>query len=596
MSSKFSRFYDFGPFRIDASQHVLLRDGAEVPLTPKAFDTLLLLVRNSGRIVDKDELLKTIWPEAYVEEATLAQNVFTIRKALGGSEGEQYIQTIPRRGYRFNVNVTTEHDQIAGIQLDKPDTPSGPTGENAVPARSIYSIAVLPLINQSENPDVEYLSDGLTESITNSLSLMPELQVKACSTVLRYKRPNIDPQQAGRELGVAAVLMGRLLPVDDNLIIRMELVEASTGWQLWGEEYNRGFSDLPKLQIDITRDISETLRVKMTGEDWERISKLQTDNAEAFQFYLKGRAFLNKRTKEGYKKATDCFEQAIELDPGFAPAYSGLADTYILYDFYGLVPPWNTIPKARAAAIKAVALGDELAETHTSLGSITLIHDRDLVGAEREFKRAIRLNPKYARAHHGYAHCLMTMGRTKESLAECGLAVELEPFDLELNQHLGWHYLFAREYDRAIEQLQKTLEMGPDFYRARVLLGIAYGQKGAYSEAIAQLLRARLLEETTMLSGFLGYAYGMSGNEKAALKVLNDLIKESKENYVSPYSMTLIYVGLGRADEALEWVQRACVEHGHWRGWLELTPELDSLRADPRFIKIVRQSSVSGQY
>jgi DNA-binding winged helix-turn-helix (wHTH) protein/tetratricopeptide (TPR) repeat protein len=596
MSSKFSRFYDFGPFRIDASQHVLLRDGAEVPLTPKAFDTLLLLVRNSGRIVDKDELLKTIWPEAYVEEATLAQNVFTIRKALGGSEGEQYIQTIPRRGYRFNANVTTEQDQIAGMQSDKPDTPSGPTGENAVPARSIYSIAVLPLINQSENPDVEYLSDGLTESITNSLSLMPELQVKACSTVLRYKRPNIDPQQAGRELGVAAVLMGRLLPVDDNLIIRMELVEASTGWQLWGEEYNRGFSDLPKLQIDITRDISETLRVKVTGEDWERLSKLQTDNAEAFQFYLKGRAFLNKRTKEGYKKATDCFEQAIELDPGFAPAYSGLADTYILYDFYGLVPPWNTIPKARAAAIKAVALGDELAETHTSLGSITLIHDRDLVGAEREFKRAIRLNPKYARAHHGYAHCLMTMGRTKESLAECGLAVELEPFDLELNQHLGWHYLFAREYDRAIEQLQKTLEMGPDFYRARVLLGIAYGQKGAYSEAIAQLLRARLLEETTMLSGFLGYAYGMSGNEKAALKVLNDLIKESKENYVSPYSMTLIYVGLRRPDEALEWVQRACVEHGHWRGWLELTPELDSLRADPRFIKIVRQSSVSGQY
>ncbi len=596
MSSNFSRFYDFGPFRIDTGQHVLLRDGVEISLTPKAFDTLLLLVRNSGRTVDKDELLKTIWPEAYVEEATLAQNVFTIRKALGGSEGDQYIQTVPRRGYRFTANVTAEQDQIAALPSDQPETPSDPTGEKAVPARSIYSIAVLPLLHQSEDPEVEYLSDGLTENITNSLSLIPELQVKACSTVVRYKRPNIDPQQAGRELGVAAVLVGRLTRVGDNLTIRMELVEASSGWQLWGEEYNRGLSDLPKFQIDITRDISQALRLKVTDDKWERLSKLRTDNAEAFQLYLKGRGFLNKRTKKGYIKATDCFEQAIELDPGFALAYSGLADTYILYDFYGLVPPWNTIPKARAAAVKAVALGDELAETHTSLGSITLIHDRDLVGAEREFKKAIRVNPKYARAHHGYAHCLMATGRTEESLAACGFAVELEPFDVELNQHLGWHYLFAREYDRAIEQLQKTLEMAPDFYRARVLLGIAFGQKGSFSQAIAEFLQARQLEETTMLSGFLGYAYGMGGDEKAALKVLNDLIKESKETYVSPYSMTLIYVGLGRRDEALEWVQRACVEHGHWRGWLELTPELDSLRADPRFIKIVRQSSLNSQY
>ena len=596
MSSNFSRFYDFGPFRIDASQHVLMRDGVEISLTPKAFETLLLLVRNSGRIVDKDELLKTIWPEAYVEEATLAQNVFTIRKALGGSEGDQYIQTIPKRGYRFIVNVTAEQDQSAAIQSNKPETLSGPTGEAAVPARSIYSIAVLPLINQSEDLDVEYLSDGLTETITNSLSLIPELQVKACSTVVRYKKPNIDPQEAGRELGVSAVLVGRLIPVSDNLVIRMELVETTSGWQLWGEEYNRGLSDLPKLQIDITRDISQTLRLKVTDDKWERLSKLQTDNPQAFQLYLKGRGFLNRRTKAGYIKATDCFEQAIELDPGFALAYSGLADTYILYDFYGLVPPWNTIPKARAAAVKAVALGDELAETHTSLGSITLIHDRDLVGAEREFKRAIRLNPKYARAHHGYAHCLLALGRTAESLAASGFAVDLEPFDVELNQHLGWHYLFAREYDHAIDQLEKTLEMAPDFYRARVLLGIAYGQKGSFSQAIEEFLRARMLEQTTMLSGFLGYAYGMGGDEKKALKVLNELIKESKETYVSPYSMTLIYVGLGRRDEALEWVQRACVEYGHWRGWLELTPELDSLRADPRFIKIVRQSSLTGQY
>ena len=595
MSRDSTRFYDFGPFRIDTSQQVLLRDAIEIPLTPKAFATLLLLVRNNGQIVEKDELLKIIWPEAFVEEATLAQNIFTIRKALGGSEGDQYIQTIPKRGYRFVGNVATVEDESAGVQLDKSTQSLTRVDEKAGRARPIYSIAVLPLINQSGDSELEYLSDGLTESLTNSLSLIPELQVKACSTVIRYKEPEIDPQQAGRELGVAAVLTGKLLKVSDTIIIRMELVDALHGWQLWGEEYNKKLSDLHKLQVEITRHLSESLRLKVTSEVWQRLSKSRSENAEAYQLYLKGRSLLNKRTKKGYRTATDCFEQAIEIDPNFALAYSGLADCYILYDFYGLIPPWNTIPRARAAAVKAVAIADGLAEAHTSLASITLIHDRDLVGAERKFKRALRLNPNYARAHDGYAHCLLAMGQTEQSLAECTLALELAPVDLEINQHLGWYYLFARQYDRAIKQLQKTLEMGPDYYRARVLLGIAYGQRGAFSQAITEFLQARLLEETPVLSGFLGYAYGMAGDKKA-LEVLHDLLQESKHVYVPPYSMALIYVGLGRRDEALEWLQRACVEQGHWRGWLELTPELDSVRADPRFIEILQRSFKSGQY
>jgi len=586
MGSYAPHFYDFGPFRIDASQHLLLRDGTEVPLTPKAFDTLLLLVRNNGQIVEKDELLQAVWPQVFVEDATLAQNIFTIRKALGGTEADQYIQTIPKRGYRFIASVAEVNDESTRVRLDKVGMSSVNEAERASP---ISSVAVLPIINQADDPNVEYLSDGLTETLTNTLSLIHGLQVKACSTVLRYKGVDIDPQQAGRELGVVAVLIGRLLQIDQDLILRMELVDASNGWQIWGEEYYRKLADLHKLQEEITKDISENLRLKLAGEDWERLSKLHANNAEAHKLYLTGRALLNKCTKEGYRKAIDCFEQAIEFDPGFALAYSGLADSYVLYDFYGLIPPWNTIPIARAAALKAVTLADELAEAHTSLASITLIHDRDLVGAEREFKRAIRLDPKYARAHDGYAECLLAMGRTEEALAECSLALELEPFNLEINQHLGGHYLVVRQYDRAIEQLQKTLEMGPNYYRARVLLGIAYGQKGAFAQAIAELLRARLLEDTPVLSGFLGYAYGMAGDKKA-LEVLNELHKKSKESYVPPYSMALIYVGLGRCDEALEWIQRACVEHGHWRGWLELTPELDSLNTDPRFINLLQRS------
>jgi DNA-binding winged helix-turn-helix (wHTH) protein/tetratricopeptide (TPR) repeat protein len=588
MSSLAPRFYDFGPFRIDASQRLLTRDGTEISLTPKAFDTLLLLVRSNGQIVEKVELLQSVWPNAFVEEATLAQNVFTIRKALGGNEAEQYIQTIPKRGYRFVASVVEISDESADVHLAGPGESSLTAVSEAEVATPLSSIAVLPIINQADDPDAEYLSDGLTESLTNTLSLVHGLQVKACSTVLRYKGTDIDPQQAGRELGVVAVLIGRLLQIKEQLVLRMELVDASKGWQIWGEEYSRRLSDLHILQDEITKDVSENLQLKLAGEEWERISKRHADNAEAHKHYLTGRALLNKCTKKGYIEATDHFEQAIEIDPGFALAYSGLADSYILYDFYGLTPPWNTIPIARAAAVKAVALADDLAEAHTSLASIILIHDRDLIGAEREFKRALRLNPKYARAHNGYSQCLLTMGLTEEAVAECNLALELDPFNLEINQHLGAHYLFVREYDRAIEQLQKTLELGPTFYRARLLLGIAYGQKGAFSEAIMELLQARQLEDTPVLLGFLGYAYGRAGDKKA-LEVLKELHQVAKESYVPPYSMVLVYVGLGRREEALEWIERACVEHGHWRGWLELTPELDSLSTDPRFIRLLQR-------
>jgi Tfp pilus assembly protein PilF len=246
------------------------------------------------------------------------------------------------------------------------------------------------------------------------------------------------------------------------------------------------------------------------------------------------------------------------------------------------------IPKARKAAARAVELDNQLAEAHTSLAAIKLVYDRDLVGAEREFKRAIRLNPRYSRAHDGYAHCLVEMGRVEESQAECELALELEPLDLEINQHLGWCYLRAHDPDRAIEQLHKTLALGPDFYRARILLGIAYGQKQDFSRAIAELLEASLIDKTAVLSGFLGYTYARAGG-KEAREILADLLEQAKHTYVPPYSIALVYTGLGQQDEALQWLEKAFVEHSHWRGWLSLTPELDSLRSDARFTELLRK-------
>jgi len=587
MSSTSPRFYDFGPFRVDLTEHVLLRGSETVPLTPKAFETLVHLLRHNGRIVIKQELLKMVWPETYVEEATLAQNVFTLRKALGGSEGEQYIQTIPRRGYRFVAPVTEVMDEPADVPLTPaPAAPSGsPLGVPITNERRAFSIAVLPLINSSADPEAEYLTDGITESIVNTLSLLPELKIKACSTVLPFKGLETDPQAIGRKLAVDSVLVGRIVGFSENISIRMELVDVNHGWQIWGEEYNQGLSEFHHFQAAVTKDIFEKLSLKLPA-DWQLLSKPRAHKAEAYQFYLKGRYFLNQRTIQGYKKAIDYFEHAIEIDFSYALAHCGLADSYIKYDFYGITAPWETIAKARAATARSIELDPTLAESHTSLAAIKLIYDRDILGAEREFKVALRLNPNYAHAHDGYAHCLLEMNQIDDSLKECKSALELDPYDLEINQHFGWYYLHARQPDLAIEQLMKTLEMGADFYRARILLGIAYVQKKSFSQAIDEFIRAGEVEKTPVLSGFLGHAYALA-ERKEAVEILDELLEQSLNSYVPPYSIALVYTGLGKRDEALEWLQKALVEHSRWHGWLRITPELDSLRSDPRFTELL---------
>jgi DNA-binding winged helix-turn-helix (wHTH) protein/tetratricopeptide (TPR) repeat protein len=589
MSSNSPRFYDFGPFRLDLTERHLLRDGKPVALTPKAFDTLVLLVRNSGRVIEKDEFLKSVWFETYVEDATLAQNIFTIRQALAGPEGTQYVQTIPKRGYRFVANVNEVLDENAEERTDEPAAETDAQGDTETGSGAIRSLAVLPLLNTTDDSNAEHLSETIAESIISTLSLVPELRIKASSTVLQYKGREVDPQEAGRELSVDAVLVGKVTHFDSTAAIKLELVDVAHGWQLWGEEYRQEVSELAKFQDIVAKDISEKLCLRLTGEEPQLLLKARPQNASAYQLCLEGRSYLNTRTKEGIKKAIDCFEQAIEIEPGSAVAHSGLADCYIQFDFYGIKSPWDVIAKARAAATRAIELDNELAEAHTSVAAIKLAYDRDPIGSEQEFKRAIRLNPKYYLAHDGYAHCLFEMGQTEECLAELNLALELEPLDLEVNQHLGWHYVLIRQPDRAIEQLQKTLALGPDLYRARILLGMAYGHKQLFPQSIAEYLRATRIEKTPVLDGFLGYAYAMAG-ENEAHEILRDLLEKSRRTYIPPYSLALIYTGLGMQDEALEWLEKALIEQSHWRGWFCLTPELDSLRSDVRFTELLQRS------
>jgi len=458
---------------------------------------------------------------------------------------------------------------------------------------AIESIAVLPFVNQNRDPDSEYLSDGVTESIINSLTQLPSLKVMARSSVFRYKGKEDDPMAAGKEMGVRAVLTGRIMQRGDSLTISTELLDVRDNKQLWGEQYQRKVSDLLAVERDIAQEITGNLRLKLSGPEQSRVAKHYTENPEAYQLYLKGRFYWNRRTEDGARKAIEYFQLAIEKDPTYALAYTGLADCYsVLGTSYNVasLSPSEAIPKAKAAATKALEMDDTLAEAHTSLAYIRLNYDWDWAGAEREFKRAIELDPNYANAHHWYSHYLMAMSRPEESLAESKRALELDQLDMVMNLHLGWHYIYAHQYDLAIEQFRKTLEMDPNYGLTHWYLGQAYAQKGMYAEAETELRKAKnLLQQIVAVDADIGYAYAASGKGGEAKKVIDELKQLSKQRYVSSYYIALIYAGLGEKDLAFEWLENAYKERSDLLVYLNRDPRLDSLRPDPRFADLVKR-------
>lgn len=588
--SKIERtLYEFGSFRLDPAKHSLWRDDYPVSLTPKAFDTLLVLVEHGGDVLKKEEILSKVWPDTFVEEATLAQNIFTLRKILGmDDKGRPYIETIPRRGYRFTANIRRTKDEDAETMSNTQNiVPSFMPAEAMRP--DIVTLAALPLSYPSDNPHIEYLGDGITEIVINSLSQLSRLRVMARSTVFQYKGREVDPRQIGRELNVQAVFAGRVLQVGNALVIRVELVDVATGWQLWGDQFNRNIGNLVEVQEEIAQEISRKLLFKLTGEDLKRLGRHYTEDSEAYQLYLKGRYHWNQRTEKSYEEALTYFEKAIAADPDFALAHSGLADTYVSLDFYGLLPPYETMPKAKAAAIKALDIDDRLFEAYTSLGCVKFLYDRDWPGAEKAFLKALELNPTYAYARSWYSLYLMAAGQPEKSLAEIKLALELDPYDLGINIHLGWHFLYARKYDAAIEQFQKTLDVNPEFHMARALLGEAYGEKGDFSKAISELKKACALEDNLAALGFLGHVYAVSGKRDEALKILSELRERSKQSYVPPYAIGLIYTALQDKDSAFEWLEGAMAVGNQWTNWILISSQVDSLRSDPRFEELLER-------
>jgi serine/threonine-protein kinase len=460
---------------------------------------------------------------------------------------------------------------------------------------TIDSLAVLPFVNASADPNTEYLSDGITESLINSLSQLPHLKVMSHDSAFMYKGKQTDVRTIGRELGVRAVLEGRVMQRGDNLAISTELVDARDNSHIWGQQYSRKPSDVFTLQEEIAKEMTAALKMRLSSEDEKRMAKSYTANFEAYRDYLKGRYWWNKRTEEGVNKGIEYFQRAIEKDPTYALAYSGLADGYSLLPNYGFVPPKEAFPRAKQAALKALQLDETLAEAHTSLGYIKSSYDWDWSGAEREYQRAIELNPSYATAHHWHAVALLVTGRSEEAIAELKRALELDPLSLIISRDLGGAFYLAQQYDQAIEQERKTVELDPNFPLAHGYLGLAYVQKSAYKEGIAECEKDLVVSPGNPWAlSVLGYAFAVAGRRAEAQKLLDQLNVISKQRYVQASFMAIIYVGLGEKHKTFEWLEKSYEERsqGLIGNFIKVSPVYNPLRSDPRFQDLLRRMNL----
>ncbi len=458
---------------------------------------------------------------------------------------------------------------------------------------SMTSIAVLPFEDLSPQKDEDYLCDGIVEELINRLNKIENLWIPARTSSFSFKGKGLNIQEIGNKLNVDNVLEGSLRKSGTKLRITVRLVDVADNRPIWYESYNRDEGDVFDLQDEISLAIIENLKIKLLGEEKAGLVKRYTQNLEAYDLYLKGRYFWNKRTEESLMKGIEYFEQAIEEDPNYALAYAGLADSYNILGFYSALPPKEAYQKAKAAALKALELDDALSEAHTSLAYDREYHDWNWLASEKKFQRAIELNPSYAIAHHWYAEYLAAMGRMDEAIAEKKRALELDPLSLIVNASLGWIFYLARQYDQAIEQLRKTLELDPNFAVAHWLLGQIYEQKEMFKEAIVEFQEAITYSggNSTILAS-LGHAYAVAGKRDNAMKVLGKLKELSKRKYVSSYDIAEIYIGIGEKDRAFEWLKNAYEEGARALVFLKVEPRLDSLRSDPRFTALLKKMNL----
>ena len=483
---------------------------------------------------------------------------------------------------------------LATFVLSRPKVSQLWTNPSAARVNS-QSIAVLPFENASNDPNTEYLSEGISEALINSLTELQQLRVIARSTAFQYKGKDVDPRRVGRELQVAVVLTGKVRQMQNALSVQVDLVDASTGAQLWGSVYDRKIADLVAVKQAIAQEVTAKLKLKLSSEEQHRLIKRDSINPEAYQFYLRGRYFWNKRTPDGIKQAIEQFQQGIERDPNFALGHVGLADSYIGLTFYDFAAPHETVPKAKESAIKALALDNTVAEAHASLAHVLMNYDWNWSEAEKEFKRSIELKPDYATAHQWYAiHFLTATGRLEEAVQEMKKALELEPASLVMNTFMGATLYYACRYDEAIDQCRRTIEMDPNFAVAHWHLGLAYEQEQVFDAAIEEFQKAVSLSGgSPLMKAALGHAYAKSQKKHEANKILDELNELSKQQYVSPYEVATICVALGNDEEAFQLLGKAYTEHSFHLVYLNVWPQFKSVSSDSRFQGLVQRVGLS---
>ncbi|HEX8457050.1 MAG TPA: tetratricopeptide repeat protein [Pyrinomonadaceae bacterium] len=570
-----SHFYEFGPFRLDTVERLLLRHNTPVTLTPKVFDILLMLVRNSGRALEKEAFMREIWPDSCVEEGNLNRNISTLRKALGdGQGGQRFIETIPKRGYRFVADVR----------------------ETGAPTTDARSIAVLPFKAMLEPlGDERYLGLGMADALIIKLSNVGRINVRPTSAVLKYTDAHQDIRVIGRELKVETLVDGRVQKIGDRVRVTVQVVNTVDGATIWAEKFDEKFTDIFTVQDSISEQVAGALTLKLSGDERKSLSKHYTESSDAYQSYLKGRYYWNKMTPEGLRRSLDCFAEAIERDPRYALAYAGMAASYVHMEIYGFMLPREAMPKAGTAALRAIELDETVAEAHASLALVRMFYERDWPEAEREFRQALKLNPSYAAAHDWFAIYLMATGRTDEALASIRKAQALDPLSLIINTDVACALYYTRQFDASIKQCRWVLDTEPNFVMAHFRIGLAYEQLGKYEEAVAAFQSAIDLSpddaaaKATAFKGgsdaraSIAHTYALMRKEDAARSVLAELEEHARHAYVPPHDLAMIYAGLRENDKAFEWLQRAYQERYSLLVFLELDPRFDNLRVDPRF-------------
>ena len=643
MSESINHFYEFGPFRIDRIKRRLLRGGTMISLTPKAFETLLTLVDHSGQIVEKDELLERVWPGVTVEENNLTQNISALRKALGEKREEpEYILTVPGIGYRFigdlressgEARASSTLVEPAADELDYHSIRNSVSDENLFDARSgwrrprtviaaalvisvglaavtyrvarrangatassnsqIKTIAILPFKPLAAGETDDYLGVGMADALISKLSSIKQITVRPTSSIVRYANTDVDPIKAASDLNVNSVLDGRVQKSGDRIRVTVQLLRASDGAPLWANKFDEKYTDVFSLEDRISEEVAAWLVPTLTGEQKQQLTRHYTEDTEAYQSYIKGLYYWNKRSSADIKKAVGYYEDAILKDANFALAYAGLADSYATLGILDDQRPQDSMPKARSAAMKAVQLDDGLAEAHAALGYVKHRYEWDFAGAEKEFKRAIELDPKYATAHQWYGWYLISLGKFDGALAEFQEAQQIDPLSLYTNLTLGVPYFYSRDYAKAAEQFKRVSEMNPDFWLAHWWLAQTRAHQGKHDEALAELQKiGKIRGENLAEIPLAGYLYAVAGKSVEARQVLEASQRTAKNHYVAAYDFANIYAGLEDNNKAFEWLEKAFSDRDTTMTFIKVDQRIDSIRSDPRLAKLIERVGI----